>query len=517
MKKIFFLFTSLWLSADAQQPIYFSSFSGTGNIHFYNSVQLPDKEFMIAGVSYDFAADTSAALIMKIDSNLNMLWCRQYKYMRYDDLYTMNLLSDGKILAGGTGRQDFATIVGASLIKMDKDGIVEWSKVYSHSYDDRVWKVYEEADNSLMVFVRMGVSGYPTEVLHLNSSGDIISQFILKKGNKNLFADGIASDNNRRYYLTGGISDDSYKQVIFVAALNGTAVDWYKEIDLGRPSQSSKGISILKDGSICVSAQVTDSINSPANDNSILIRMSADGAVRWIKEITIDGTTNEYIAGNQSAADGNVFIFGSIGSSSNTAILCKVDTNGNFLFTKEYKTAANTFSVANCDEMTDGRLLLKGIYESFWKGYLAIAGGDGSLPCKSGPVTIKTNTPSFTVTSPSITPEENKAKAEDVMITSWDFHPVLQSVCTGVWDSQPAIEPVEVVLYPNPATNHLTVTAGEEGTWTIQDLLGRTVLLNTTPIHSTPTQIDISRLPPGLYVLKVKTQSGSRVTKFVKQ
>lgn len=79
-------------------------------------------------------------------------------------------------------------------------------------------------------------------------------------------------------------------------------------------------------------------------------------------------------------------------------------------------------------------------------------------------------------------------------------------------------KPETLTLYPNPAANHLTVTAGEgEGTWTIQDLLGCTVLLHTTPIHSTQTQIDISRLPPGLYVLKVKTQSGSRVTKFVKQ
>ena len=77
---------------------------------------------------------------------------------------------------------------------------------------------------------------------------------------------------------------------------------------------------------------------------------------------------------------------------------------------------------------------------------------------------------------------------------------------------------VSMKLYPNPATNTLHVefegTDDPQGTLTVTDITGVVVL--TRECHEPVTQLDVSHLTPGLYVVSFRNGKGVLVRKFVK-
>ena len=77
---------------------------------------------------------------------------------------------------------------------------------------------------------------------------------------------------------------------------------------------------------------------------------------------------------------------------------------------------------------------------------------------------------------------------------------------------------VSMKLYPNPATNTLHVefegTDDPQGTLTVTDITGVAVL--TRECHEPVTQLDVSHLTPGLYVVSFRNAKGVVVRKFVK-
>ena len=77
---------------------------------------------------------------------------------------------------------------------------------------------------------------------------------------------------------------------------------------------------------------------------------------------------------------------------------------------------------------------------------------------------------------------------------------------------------VSMKLYPNPAGNTLHVefegTDDLQGTITVTNITGVVVL--TRECHERVTQLDVSNLSPGLYVVSFRNEKGVVVKKFVK-
>ncbi len=77
----------------------------------------------------------------------------------------------------------------------------------------------------------------------------------------------------------------------------------------------------------------------------------------------------------------------------------------------------------------------------------------------------------------------------------------------------------KITISPNPAMDKLQITndklqIGDE--ITVTDLLGQTVIRTTQNAVRT-TQIDVSGLPSGMYLLKARTKDGWVINKFIKQ
>ena len=90
--------------------------------------------------------------------------------------------------------------------------------------------------------------------------------------------------------------------------------------------------------------------------------------------------------------------------------------------------------------------------------------------------------------------------------------------CVQYAVSIPEYPNVSMKLYPNPATNTLHVEFegldDPQGTLTVTNITGVAVL--TRECNSPVTQLDVSNLAPGLYVVSFRNGKGVMVKKFVK-
>jgi hypothetical protein len=73
----------------------------------------------------------------------------------------------------------------------------------------------------------------------------------------------------------------------------------------------------------------------------------------------------------------------------------------------------------------------------------------------------------------------------------------------------------QINIYPNPATYNLTIETLQKSTIEIISIHGQ--LIKTLATGSTKTNIDVSALPCGVYIVEVKTEKGMAVRKFVKE
>ncbi|MGD0711557.1 MAG: T9SS type A sorting domain-containing protein [Bacteroidales bacterium] len=72
-----------------------------------------------------------------------------------------------------------------------------------------------------------------------------------------------------------------------------------------------------------------------------------------------------------------------------------------------------------------------------------------------------------------------------------------------------------IVVYPNPATNNLTIESLQNTTIEITNMQGQ--LVETIVTKGNKTNIDVSALASGVYVVQARTKNGVGVKKFVKE
>ncbi len=144
-----------------------------------NSVrQTFDGGFIVAGTMitgtiegfpiYDY-------LVMRLDSDGNILWEKRYGGSSDDVPNSVRQTSDGGfIVAGRTSSPPAGAAYAPLLLKLDANGNILWSKVYSFPFID-VASVLETADSELVAAVgaASGIGSQDFVVMRLDSNGDV--------------------------------------------------------------------------------------------------------------------------------------------------------------------------------------------------------------------------------------------------------------------------------------------------------------------------------------------------------
>ncbi len=119
-------------------------------------VKTPTNGYFVGGYTLD-----GSLIILKLDSNGNIIFNKSFGTKNYDRMNNLIKLSDGGVLAVGTSitsrsQHDglFETGLGLNdiyLTRFSKDGRKLWSKKYGTQYDDRGVDAVEAHDGSILV------------------------------------------------------------------------------------------------------------------------------------------------------------------------------------------------------------------------------------------------------------------------------------------------------------------------------------------------------------------------------
>ncbi|MBL4730488.1 MAG: hypothetical protein JKY28_03810 [Sulfurimonas sp.] len=119
-------------------------------------LKTPSNGYFVGGYTLD-----GSLLIMKLDSNANVIFSKTFGTKNYDRMTNMILLSDGGVLAIGsstTSRSQsdslFETGLGLNdiyLTRFSKSGQKLWSKKYGTQYDDRGVDAAQARDGSILL------------------------------------------------------------------------------------------------------------------------------------------------------------------------------------------------------------------------------------------------------------------------------------------------------------------------------------------------------------------------------
>ena len=147
------------------QIIHQKCIGGTGWEDAFDFLEMPDKGFLICGVSSSDTIEGASTNIhggfdgwlVRTDSIGNIIWSKMYGGSSEDFLYSICKTNDGNFVLGGFSRSNDGDVGfnnGSAdywVIKVDSAGNLLWSKTYGGSSMDYCFRVRETLDHSLVM------------------------------------------------------------------------------------------------------------------------------------------------------------------------------------------------------------------------------------------------------------------------------------------------------------------------------------------------------------------------------
>jgi hypothetical protein len=136
------------------------TYGGTGTDEAEAIVETNDSTLMIAGFSLSFGGSNGGVLILKINGNGDVIWCKLYESSLAGlNAYSINQTNDGGFIIGGSYSN--LTIDGDFyLLKIDSAGNYLWDKYYGSSIpwsDSRVFCVKQTFDKGFVIAGKRGL------------------------------------------------------------------------------------------------------------------------------------------------------------------------------------------------------------------------------------------------------------------------------------------------------------------------------------------------------------------------
>jgi len=373
------------------------SLGGDSDEIAYNIKQTPDGGYIVAGSSNSFNGDVTVNhgrkdyWIVRLDANGKIIWQKSFGGSDDDEAYSIDLTSDGGYIAAGfsfsidrdTIKRDSTGLSDYWVVKMDKDGNLEWEKSYGGSASDIAWGIRQTKDNGYFV------TGYSES------------------------QDGEVTGNHGKddYWI---IKIDSIGNLKWEKSYGGSSTDWAYSSDL------------TKDGGLVV-VGLTFSVDGDVSGNHgqydfWVIKIDSTGKLAWQKSLggsngdaansvkqTSDG--GYIIVGNTLSNDGDVSLNHDPNGSTLDYWVVKLDSLGNLEWQKtlggtsdDYgecirQISDSSFIVAGSTESDDGDVIGHNFQTDYWIVKLGYAPKDevafsGKLPNRSfnypNPFTEKT-------------------------------------------------------------------------------------------------------------------------------
>ena len=551
MKKIFFLFVVIfflckpsysqapdWLWAKSARGIGFDiaysiALDASGNTYvagwFYGTTLNFGNITLINSDSTNSNADIFLA---KYDANGNVLWAKSAEGMYDDFAYSIAVDTSGNTYVTGSFNSPYLTFGSTTLtnaggddiflVKYDANGNVLWAKSPGGAASDDATSVAVDVSGNIYLagyFFSPTITFDSITLTNVGSQNIFIAKYdtngnvIWAKcagGTDNDDAFSIAVDVSGNIYMTGGFTSpiisfgsttltntnsyidiflskyDANGNVLWAKSFWGTGDDYATSLSsdaFGNIYMAGYFYSSLGFGST-----ILTNVDNTYNATDLFIaKFDANGNSQWAK--SAGGMNNDYASSISVDALGNTYVAGCFYS--DTIIFSPITlTNEGYqnIFISKYEANGNVLWAISaggkkCDEANSiavdasGNIYALGIFSS---------------PTINFDSTILTN------------------------VDSTGYYPdiFLAKLCSSTGITEINSENT-INIFPNPAIDNLTIETPQKSEIEILNIEGQ--IIKSISVNNNHTSIDISSFARGMYFVKVKTENGVEVKKFVKE
>jgi hypothetical protein len=373
------------------------SYGGTGlDLSGGGLISVEDGNFLFSASSYSLDGDfnknygESDAWLVKIDSNGQVIWSKNYGGSSREGVGDIITVDDGYIIAGVSSSDDH-DLPGNNgyedswVFKVDKDGALLWSKNYGGSLDDILGGIKKTSDGGFVLVgstasndgdVIVNKGEYDAWILKIDENGEIL----WSKTYGGTKSDGFGSvyEFSDGSFLLSGSSTSSDFDVpgnkgesdVWILKINRQG-DILKNYTYGGSGGESASFLLEIDGSQFLFGGSTDSEDGDINYNRggrdyWLLNTDQEGKLIWSK--TYGGSERDRMEGIVRHADG-LILYGlsfsndgdvgrNYGDISLTDIwLLEVNNSGEIIWSKNYGGSRSDYG-AEIIEANNGYLLL---------------------------------------------------------------------------------------------------------------------------------------------------------------
>lgn len=292
-------------------------YGGTGNERAHSIQVTSDGGYIVAGETTSYGAGGKDIFVMKMDVNGVEQWTKTYGGSSSDDGHSITIkqTSDlGYIMCGHTESFGAGSFYDSYILKLDNLGNIQWEKRITGSSYDSFRDVIELASGDFLL------------------TGTAIS-----------FASGSGDAHVVKISSTGNLI-------------------WIK--NLGTPAREHFHSVLELPGGNCIMSGVTNV--SGGRINAFSIKINENGIPLWGKEYSVGSVENAF-SEVILLSDGNLLSVGWSKPSGYDILLMKLDTNGNIIWSKTYGGGGDDIGV-NVKERSNGELIISAYTESYGNG-----------------------------------------------------------------------------------------------------------------------------------------------------
>ena len=347
------------------------SYGGTEHDYAASIRQTPDGDYLVAGHTYSFGNGYYDVWVLKLDSNGNILWQKTYGSSTTETTRAMELTSEGGcVVAAVLGDP---VILGDDadiwLIKLDKNGNIEWQRKYNQSRWDSVTSIQQTPDNGYIVLGRSRINDdYDTWILKLDKNG-VIQWQKLYRGNNDEFGNCLIKAANGEYVIGGLVQYVDYQPYKIWATILMLKLDsdgniiWQKQYGDGQHYVGTSSIQQTQDGEFIVAGGISDP-EYYLDSTICLLKLDVSGNMVWQK--TYGGSVRHAGPTMHQTSDKNYIIAGEFPTSENyyKSWLLKLNQEGEVLWQKTYGGDKEN-SVSSIVTTDDDGFIMTGYTSSF--------------------------------------------------------------------------------------------------------------------------------------------------------
>lgn len=404
-------------SNSSATPLYFAATLGGENDEVIFVVEeTTDGEYLYGGYTESSGAGDRDLLLVKTDENGLIEWQKTIGGSLIDDVQSILVLADGYIICGYTqsfGNGEYDVLVS----KISLSGDIIWQKTYGGEKTEYGKSIKKTADGGYILVGYTGSFGEGASdiwVIKLNKDGDIEWQKTYGESDvENSYSiietsDGGYIVSGRKHYL----SDN--RQIYLIAKINSLGeLEWKK---LYGTTGGMATYSMAKtDNDGFVVAGYTDSLGTNSLD-IILLKFDALGNIEWQKAYS--GTGDDLAYSVIKTSSGGYFLTGYSNSTEDGSydiIALVLDGSGNIIWQKAYGGSGDDVSKSyRSVETENGDFVILGNTKSFnnSSGYDAIMlkiPSTGELLGISREITLTVSETNFQITESSTLSNDSNA------------------------------------------------------------------------------------------------------------